>query len=319
MRAVADLETRPGVSPPRIAILLACFEGERWLGEQLKTLLAQRGVAVTVFASVDPSCDGTEALLRRAGMDDPRIVLLPVGERFGGAALNFFRLFRDVDLAGYNYVALSDQDDVWSDTKLLRAHEVLQACNAAAYSSNVTALWPSGRQALIHKAQPQRRWDFLFEAAGPGCTYVLCAGLALRFQALIRERWCDVRKVGLHDWFLYAFARAQGDDWVIDERPSMLYRQHADNQVGVNRGLKAFRHRARKVLDGWAIEQAVLISRLVGLGEDSTVRRWFDGGRRGLLALAFNARDCRRRHRDQLWFFGSCLVNAFRMRKFRSR
>lgn len=304
---------------PRVAILLACFEGGRWLSEQLDTLLAQRGVAVTVFASVDPSSDDTEALLRRAAADDPRIVLLPVGERFGGAARNFLRLFRDVDLAGFDYIALSDQDDLWSDTKLSRAHEVLQVSGATAYSSNVIAFWPSGRRLLIDKAQPQRRWDHLFEAAGPGCTYVLRVALALQFQALVREHWPDAEQVGLHDWLLYAFARARGYSWVIDERPSMLYRQHAANQVGVNKGLRAFRHRAGKVLDGWAIDQAVRIGRLVGLEHDPSVRRWFHRGRLGLLALALDARQCRRRRRDQIWFFGSCLLNAFLMGRTRCR
>ena len=76
---------------------------------------------------------------------------------------------------------------------------------------------------------------------------------------------------------------------------------------------------AGKVLDGWAIDQAARISRLVGLEHDASVRRWFDGGRLGLLALALDARQCRRRRRDQIWFFGSCVLNAFLMGRTRCR
>ena len=295
---------------PKIAICFAAFNGRQWLTEQIKSILEQTGVSVTVIASVDQSIDGTENFLNEYVQIDSRIVLLSHGEKFGGAAQNFFRIMRDVDFSEFDYVSFSDQDDIWLPDKLQRAHETLSKTGADAYSSNVTAFWPDGRKALIKKSQDQVQWDFLFEAAGPGCTYVMRKELACAIQALLKNRWADVQKVGLHDWFAYAFARANGYRWVIDDYPGMLYRQHEKNQVGVNKGWRALMHRARKICSGWGLSQSALIADLVGLGNDPFVKRWSDGSRIGMLWLACHAGQCRRRLRDKWLFALSCLVLA---------
>lgn len=293
---------------PRVVVCLAAFNGMEWLPAQLDSILAQTGVAVTVVLSVDLSTDGTEAWLDARACGEQRLLVLPHGEQFGGAARNFFRLVRDVDLSTFDYASFADQDDLWPPDKLSRAHEVLSTTGADAYSSNVTAFWPNGRQVVIEKSQPQQRWDFLFEAAGPGCTYVMRRPLANALQDLIKLRWAEVQQIGLHDWFTYAFARARGYRWTIDDHAGMLYRQHENNQVGVNQGWRARRHRVGKVLSGWGLDQSALIAELVGLGEHTFVKRWSGGERAGYFWLAWHGRQCRRRGRDKLLFVLSCLA-----------
>jgi rhamnosyltransferase len=284
---------------PKFAICLAVFNGIKWIDEQLKTILTQYGVEVSIFVSVDSSNDGSEEL-----------VVLPHGCHFGGAAYNFFRILRDVDFSDFDYVSFSDQDDIWLPNKLLRAHEVLSGTGADAYSSNVTAFWPDGRKALIEKSQHQVQWDFLFESAGPGCTFVMRRNLACTIQNFLKTRRNQVQQVGQgqHDWFIYAFARANGYRWVIDDYAGMLYRQHENNLVGVNAGWSAFIFRVRKVLGGWGLTQSVLIAGLVGLGDDPFVIPWSNGSRVGMLRLAVHARQCRRRGRDQLLFAIACVA-----------
>jgi rhamnosyltransferase len=296
---------------PKFLVLLAACNGSNWLGDQFNSILNQINADVVFYISVDRSIDGTEILVDEYAKILQNVIVLPHGHQFGGAARNFFRLLRDVDLSDCDYLAFADQDDIWPIDKLQRAHQVLQETHADGYSSNVTAFWPDGRQMLIEKSQPQRRWDFLFEAAGPGCTYVLRRQLAMALQTLVRQRWDSIQDVGLHDWLAYAFARANGFGWVIDDYAGMLYRQHANNQVGVNVGLRAARHRAVKVLSGWGLKQAALIAELVGLGDDPFVKRWAKGqGRTGLCWLALQAKECRRRQRDQVLFAMSCLALA---------
>jgi rhamnosyltransferase len=306
------LQTSPRDVPmahfPKVAVCLAAFNGLRWIEEQLDSILAQSLIDVTVFISVDRSSDGTEQWVDRRALEDPRIVVLPHGERFGGAGRNFFRLLRDVDFSGFDYVSFADQDDYWFETKLARADEVLQRTGADAYSSNVIAFWPSGRRLLIDKSQPQKRWDFLFEAAGPGCTYVMKVVFVQALQSRLQEEWARVQQVSLHDWFAYAFARANGYRWVIDDQPGMLYRQHGGNQVGVNDGWQALLRRARKIWDGWWLGQAVLIAQLAGMEDDSFVQSWRFPSRLSALRLAFHARECRRRPREQMLFALSCLT-----------
>lgn len=297
---------------PKVAVCLAAFNGMRWLPEQLDSICAQSDVEVTIFISVDSSEDGTEAWVAKQARGDGRLVLLPCGQRFGGAAQNFFRILGEVDFSGFDYVGLADQDDIWFPDKLARAHEVLCRSGASAYSSNVMAFWADGRRALIDKAQPQRRWDFLFEAAGPGCTYVMKTEFVSDMKSNLASRWSELQLVGLHDWFLYAYARASGYQWIIDKRVSMLYRQHAENQVGVNQGWRAFMHRVRKISSGWGLTQAVLIAELVGMGADAFVRSWSGRGRIDYIWLACNAWQCRRRWRDRVWFAMSCLLLSVR-------
>lgn len=293
---------------PSIAVCLAAFNGTRWLPEQLNSILGQTGVSVTVLVSIDRSTDETEAWFDQCALADSRVVLLPHGEKFGGASRNFFRIMREVDFSRFDYVSLADQDDIWLPDKLLRAHEMLLSTGADAYSSNVIAFWPDGRKVLIQKSQEQVEWDFLFEAAGPGCTYVMRKELACAIQDVIKNRWDDMQEVGLHDWFAYAFARANGYRWVIDNYAGMLYRQHEKNQIGVNSGTRAFVQRARKVLSGWGLTQSALIAQLVGVGDDPFVRRWSGYSRSGLLWLALHAWQCRRRLRDKVIFALSCLA-----------
>jgi rhamnosyltransferase len=304
-------------SKPKFSVLLAAFNGKEFLDEQSKSVLSQLGVNVTLFTSIDQSIDGTEAWFDRLAVHDSRVIGLPHGEQFGGAARNFFRLIREVDFSGFDYVSFADQDDIWLPNKLSRAHEVLSSTGADAYSSNVTAFWPDGRMLLIDKSQPQVQWDFLFEAAGPGCTYVMRKELACAIQDVVRSNWGEVQEVGLHDWFAYAFARANGYRWIIDDISGMFYRQHENNQVGVNSGWRAFVHRSAKVLSGWGLSQSALIARLVGLSDDPFVLRWSGGSRLGLLYLALHAGQCRRRLRDKFIFAFSCLVLSVTRRRGR--
>jgi rhamnosyltransferase len=302
-----ELEVNP---LPSVAVCLAAFNGVRYLPQQMDSILSQTGILVTVFVSVDCSSDGTENWFQRLSETEDRVVLLTYGERFGSAAPNFFRLLREVDFAAFDYVAYADQDDIWLPGKLKRATEQLIAAGADGYSSDVVAFWESGRSSYIKKSYAQRRWDYLFESAGPGCTFVLRRNLALELQAALRQNQQGARDVDRHDWFTYAFARARNHPWVIDDYASLMYRQHGENQVGVNAGVFALVLRAHQILNGWGLTQALLIARFIGADDILFVRQWMGGGRLALLNLAFQARDCRRKPTDRLWFAISCLALA---------
>lgn len=293
---------------PRVAVLLAAYNGVAWLPDQIGSILLQQGVDVTIFVSVDASSDGTEALVDALAFSDVRVVLLPHGHHFGSAGPNFYRLIKEVDLAPFDYIAFSDQDDIWLPNKLSRALGLMEELQVDGYSGNVTALWPDGRQLLVKKSQPQVHWDFLFEAAGPGCTYVMSFKLTSLLQAFIIKHHQKVHRISLHDWFTYAFARSRGYRWIIDEASFMYYRQHANNQVGVNSGFRAFTSRFKKILSGWGFTQAFLIADTLGFTKKKPVRDWFTGKRFGYLRLMVNAFSCRRRFRDQVFFLMVCLL-----------
>ncbi|WP_323161299.1 glycosyltransferase [Pseudomonas fluorescens] len=298
------------VKHPKIAVLLAAYNGMQWIEEQLASILDQSGVDVTVYISVDLSDDGTEAWCEAFAALDCRVILLPPAGRFGGAARNFFRLIRDVDPHGYDAVAFADQDDIWQPDKLLRATQQIASRGVDAYSSNVTAFWPDGKTVLLDKSQPQVAWDFLFEAAGPGCTYVFSPALAGSLRQQVVCDWESLQQVTLHDWYSYAFARSHGFEWFIDSHSSMLYRQHENNQVGANTGLASLFQRYVTIHEGWWFKQVRTIAQLVGVGNAPFVRSWLKLRRRDLLLLSVRGGQCRRRFRDKVLFFFVCCLTA---------
>ena len=249
----------------KIAVLLASYNGVKYIKEQIDSILNQKEVDVTIFISDDLSTDKTIEYLQDIYKDFKNIVYLPSGSKFGGAGKNFFRLIRDVDFSSFDFISFVDQDDIWYEDKLIRAIKTIEDKQLDAYSSNVLAFWEDGKEMVINKSSSQARYDYLFEAAGPGCTYVLKKDLAIFLQKFICENWEDVNKIELHDWFIYAFARENNYKWHIDEKPSMRYRQHTSNQVGANDGLKAKLKRLKKVFSSWYREEIIKIIKVLRL------------------------------------------------------
>uniref|UniRef100_A0A3L0VYD6 Glycosyltransferase n=1 Tax=Escherichia coli TaxID=562 RepID=A0A3L0VYD6_ECOLX len=294
----------------KIAVLFAAYNGERWIEEQLNSILCQKDVLVDIYISVDKSTDNTLDICKKYALENRNVNVLPYGESFGGAGKNFYRLVKDCEFSSFDYIAFSDQDDIWHKDKLLNAIEKLQLYDC--YSSNVTAFWEDGREALIDKAQPQQSWDYLFEAAGPGCTYVVKRELGLVFQEWLRRHHEVIAsKVSLHDWLIYAFARHNGYSWYIDPNPGMRYRQHQNNQVGTNNNLAAAKKRLRLINDKWYRHQVINIATILGLEDSSVVKTGLINGYVGNLYLLININKLRRRVRDKLALAVVLLLNIF--------
>lgn len=247
---------------PKIAVCLAAYNGIRYLPEQLNSTLAQTDVAVTIFVSVDASKDGTERWFDALMQNDNRVFVLPHGEQFGGAAKNFFRLLRDVDFSDFDYVSFADQDDIWRQDKLIRHIELLRQHQADGVSSNVMAFWPNGTQKLIVKSQPQKQFDYLFESAGPGCTFLMTPWLVNKVREQLTDKNSLAKDIVLHDWLTYAICRAHGHRWVIDSNPSVKYRQHENNVIGANAGWKAKWVRLQKLRQGWYRNEVIKIAQI---------------------------------------------------------
>lgn len=250
-------------SPPQIAVLLTAFNGMRWIDEQVESIFNQEGVSVTIFISVDLSTDGTYEWAKGLESKHQNVVLLPYGERFGGAGPNFIRLIKDAELSDFDAVSFADQDDIWLPQKLVTAYAEIESGRCDVYSSNVTAFWADGREVLINKSQGKRKLDHFFEAAGPGCTYVFSRCAMQDFKGFIVKSGEKIKKISLHDWLAYAFICEQGYTWYIDDWPSMRYRQHNNNQVGTNNSITAYKKRFVMIKNKWLRSQINMIVSLV--------------------------------------------------------
>lgn len=294
---------------PSVIVLLATYNGASHLGEQIRSLARQTNVRVHVLLSDDGSSDGTVKLAcEEAAACDLSLTLLPQLPSTGSAARNFFRLFRDAEFTGYEFVALCDQDDIWSDDKLELACSQLAKSLADVYSCNVTAFWDNGQTKVLRKNYSQRRYDYLFESASQGCTYVMRASVAVRFAQMLAEREVEVSCIDFHDWLLYAWARSQNATWFMDAATCMRYRQTSSNVIGANSGSAAIRRRIHLLRRGWLRGQAIRTAVSIGMGNDPVVEHLLRFTWRDRLILAFRAAEFRRRRRDQMVFFMACLT-----------
>lgn len=274
----------------RTAVLLAAYNGKEWINEQIESIFQQVGIRGHIFISVDLSTDGTFEWCKECEKKNQNVTVLSYGNRFGGAGKNFYRLIRDVDFSEFDYIAFADQDDVWLKNKLSHAINLIQENDLDGFSSDVTAFWDDGRTKVVKKSYPQKKFDYLFEAAGPGCTYVFTSYSLQKFKSFLATNWVDVNQVALHDWMIYAFMRHHDMHWYIDSQSLMHYRQHANNQVGFNSGILAYRKRISMVRQKWFRNEVRKISRLLNVEQP---KRWFS---------IINFWQLRRRPRDAYAF-----------------
>lgn len=300
--------TSPDPRPAhRVAVLLATYNGARWLDEQLDSILSQEGVDVRVIALDDESTDGTFERLTERAETDARLTVLPRRGSSGSAAANFYRLLLAADIDPGELVAFADQDDVWRRGKLVRHATLLREGGFDGVSSNVSSFTSDGKHTLVRKDYPQRAFDFLLESAGPGSTFLMTSRLITLVRSTLDSANSLAADAQRHDWLVYAIARSHGLSWHIDPAPSVDYRQHENNVVGANLGTRPALHRLSLIRRQWHREQAATIAR-VSLSVASPQLRpdlerivtlMGDRGIRSRFALARRAGALRRRPRDQ--------------------
>lgn len=104
----------------KVSVCMATYNGERFLSEQLGTILHQLGPADEVIVSDDRSTDATLDVIQSLG--DPRIVVLENGG-LRGPTYNFENALRR---ASGDIIFLADQDDVWMARKVDKLRGVLR-------------------------------------------------------------------------------------------------------------------------------------------------------------------------------------------------
>ena len=293
---------------PSVLVILASYNGERWISLQLDSLISQNAINCTIWITDDNSNDLTQSIIQNYSKQYANIKFWSDENKGKSACANFFRAIENINFFGFNFVSLADQDDIWDADKLSLAIKMLKETGGDAYSSNVIAFWADGKTKLIDKAQIQRQFDYMFESAGPGCTFVLTQNLALHFKQFLIENHNACHEVSMHDWFIYAFARKNGYKWVIDKQPHMQYRQHEKNVMGANVGLQAKLTRWHKLRSGWLNTQVILLAEIIGYSDSWVIKRLKSNNLIDKLILVINVSKFRRKPIDRLALALSLLV-----------
>jgi glycosyltransferase involved in cell wall biosynthesis len=231
-----------------VAVVLATYNGARYLGAQLDSLAAQTLPPALVLVSDDGSTDGSRDLVHRFADANPGLpVRLLDGPRCG-AAQNFLSLLRAVPET-VDCVAVADQDDVWLPGKLDRGARALHGSAAPTLYCGATWVCDAGlggrRMSRLPRRSPGFRHALVQNIAG-GNTMMLNRAALTLVQAASREPEAIV----VHDWWLYQIITGAGGQVVFDPTPLLLYRQHGSNLIGANHGLAAQGRRMLFLLSG---------------------------------------------------------------------
>ena len=283
------------ITLPNIAVLLTVYNGRAWMEDQIESILLQREVNIDLYISVDLSIDGSYERCLELSSKKSNIKILPYGDKYGGAALNFFRLIRDVDFTDYDFISLADHDDVWLSDKLNHAVKTINSKNVCALSSDVSAFFNDTNETIIKKSYPQKKFDYYFESAGPGCTYVIKTKPMLKFKKFMILNFRKIRDITFHDWLIYAYFRENSISWYIDSKSLIRYRNHEFNTIGANFGIKAYLKRYSMIKSGWYKEQVESIIAIICRDKLSILKF-------NRLSLIKNFWHLRRRPRDAILF-----------------
>jgi len=246
-----------------ILVILASFNGLKYIEEQINSILTQENVNVTLFIFDDGSNDGTfELLLSKFSFNSNQIKITKNDNSSGSAANNFLHAIRTIDeniINAYDYVAFSDQDDIWLAEKLYEAGKKMISENSNLYTSNLI-LWDQKKmtKSIIKKSYSQKKYDHLFEGGSAGCTYVMDKKLIHLLKDIINKVDYINWKYFSHDWFIYFVARIKKLNVFIDDRAFILYRIHDSNQHGHLNSLSfyAIKERLKLIINGWYYIQA---------------------------------------------------------------
>ena len=232
----------------KLAVLLATYNGARFLDAQLRSVISQDWPAIDVIASDDSSDDNTVELLSSwKAIWNKGAFTVAAGPRLGFAG-NFRRLLAEFDVDA-DYVAFCDQDDIWLREKTRVAIAALEsyADRPALYCARTLITDVEDRE-LSMSPRFKRTPEFanaLVQSISGGNTMVLNRAA----YELVRE---GARRTDFvsHDWFSYLLVSGAGGKVLFSDTPHVRYRQHSGNLVGANRGLGATLRRVQLALGG---------------------------------------------------------------------
>ena len=215
-----------------IDVLLATYNGEKYIKEQLDSILNQTYKNIRIIISDDCSKDETQEILKEYENKDSRIEL-HMHEKNSGVVKNIEYLLKQVKS---KYYMLSDQDDVWLPEKIEKSLETLVQNNAdlvfgdlEVVDKDLKTIYPSfGDFMLIHKYINSNRLNYIYNCV-TGCTVLAKKETIEKIVPLPQKS-----KYLIHDHWIGLMTSIYGKIAYMPEK-YIKYRQHGNNQVGTDK------------------------------------------------------------------------------------
>ena len=209
---------------------MSTYNGEKYLREQLDSLINQKLLPTKILIRDDGSKDETVNILEEYS-SRYNFIEYYCGKNIGPAR-SFFELINKED--DYDYYSLCDQDDVWFKDKLSSAIELLDK-----EDNNIPLLY-AGRFVLTDSnlnplnSKVSKLYSFsdfahsLIYHTAPGCTFVFnkqARNKVVKYD--VNLEYCLI-----HDAIIHKVVTMFGK-MILDETPHMYYRQHSNNAIGL--------------------------------------------------------------------------------------
>jgi glycosyltransferase involved in cell wall biosynthesis len=243
------------VSSPPVEVLLATYNGERFLREQIDSILSQDYRNLRVLARDDGSNDGTTAILKEYEQRFPdRFRTMPPGAPTGSAKDNFLLLMK---ASASDYVCFSDQDDLWLPGKVSKTMQAMSALESRHGTDTPLLVFTDlqvvddalkplhesfWRQAGIVPEHINRLAAVLVHNPVTGCTMLINRPLLDMSVEMPGE-------AVMHDSWIALLASAFGASKAVAAK-TVLYRQHDRNVIGVDAHRRSWREQVERFFEG---------------------------------------------------------------------
>ncbi|WP_419914356.1 glycosyltransferase family 2 protein [Hoeflea sp.] len=243
------MENKPAAGSASIAVLMGVYNGARFLGEQIQSIGSQTVEQIDMWVSDDGSTDTSLNILKDLASRWTKGSFHIVAGPQRGFSENFRSLMRNNTIEA-DYIAFSDQDDLWDADKLEAAIGALSA-----YDPNRPALY-GGRTRIVDETgrtigfsphfrrQPGFGNAIVQSIAGGNTMVANRAAWDLLSQSADRTPFVS------HDWWCYLMISGCGGVVIYDPNPHIGYRQHGNNLVGDNVGWRSRIDRIRRMFGG---------------------------------------------------------------------
>jgi len=226
-------------SNPTVEILMATYNGESYLKQQLDSFFDQTFRDWFISVRDDGSSDGTLEILRKANVSNPGMMHVSKGRCLKTLG-NFEFLLQQ---AKADYMLFSDQDDVWMPTKIDSLFNVMKTLEKE-YGQQTPLLVHSDATVVDHNLSHIHKSLWQYQNTNPITGSSLCrllvqntiTGCTMMINRALRDAALPFPpEAMMHDWWLALVASALGKIGIVPEA-TVLYRQHENNQIGAGVG-----------------------------------------------------------------------------------
>lgn len=214
---------------PIVLVLMSTYNGEKYLKEQIESLISQRDVEVNILIRDDGSKDRTLEIIKTFMLDFVNIKLIE-GSNIGSARsfMSLVKLAEQFETKA-DYYAFCDQDDVWLNNKLsVAVSKIEKYVDSPAMYCSSTKLVDKNLNHIksVNIEIKSNLGESMIINCAVGCTIVFNKGL-LDLTNLYTPKF-----LLMHDGWLYRLCLVAGGEVFYDKNSYILYRQHENNVVG---------------------------------------------------------------------------------------